>query len=478
MIHLSELRPCFYDDPIQIFMRRRLGFKETITNYISNAAIALKEFYYKNFEQGNIKHEETILPHNIETKNSFVYPLLLDHQYNVLIKADLLLQKSVIQEYFYKNIDSSGMMLVFFVSSPLSAFQKYKICATYLAVQGYNNIEKNKAILYYPSKKETEIISFSRFHDLIKPYISFVDWYNKAPTMNEDLSHEFMYPNMKYMEELSEDGLEWKTKWAYKHDEITLLPGVYPSHRKICKNMKELFESPKILDEMKIRGSKSSILKMLEMRYNNNELIWVGDKDKFWKTCLDWKRRHAYLYIDFETLDQKIYMIGIGHYDERQGFQYTCLVSKSESREDIQNLLNEFSMFLNEYPFTVDKIFYWYAETVFLKNAHGFDIGNVLEKYQWVDLCSIFRNNPVIIKDCFNYKLKNIWKWMKKYDMIDTQSPPNDCCNGGQSIEIAKQYFLTKNKEVLKVLTDYNEFDCRVMFDILFCIKQKFKFDK
>lgn len=60
---------------------------------------------------------------------------------------------------------------------------------------------------------------------------------------------------------------------------------------------------------------------------------------------------------------------------------------------------------------------------------------------------------------------------MKELEMIDTSSPPKDCCNGEQSIEIAKRYFLTKCPDILDTLKKYNEFDCRVMYDILSSIK-------
>lgn len=474
-IHFNELRPCFYDDPLQIFMRKRLGFIPTVCNYISNASKAMKEFYFKYAKELSIEEEKDFC----QEQGAYYHSKLYDDKNKVISTADFIFSKDVIQKYFNVEINPvNPLICVFFVSSPLSPYQKYKIVAVSQAIRNSVNIDSTKMVLFYPSTSKSEIVDMKSFSYLESRYKSYIEWYNNISKLPENVSvedHPYLYPNMKYMDELNDDAVKWKTDWAFQCEEITLLPGIYPSHRQICKNIKELSKDPMFfLDKMKIRGSKTSILKMVEMRYGSSSL-WIGNQDELKQECLDWKRRYSYLFIDFETIENNIYMIGIGHYNEKDGFEYKCLVSKSNSTQDIQELLTRFYVFLKEFPFSIDRIFYWYAETIFLQQAsQKYDISNLLSGYNWVDLCSIFRRNPVIIKNCFNYKLKNIWRCMKDLGMIDTPSPPKECCNGEQSIDIAKHYFLTKCPETFDILQKYNEFDCKVMYDILSYLNKRF----
>jgi hypothetical protein len=142
---------------------------------------------------------------------------------------------------------------------------------------------------------------------------------------------------------------------------------------------------------------------------------------------------------------------------------------------DIEKMLGEFVNLLEEIhcAHSIESIYFWHAEIQILKKMRdefGFDIGNILTAYEWIDLCKIFRSTPIVIRDCFNYKLKTIWKYMKQHDLIATECPPDECGNGLESVEIASKYYASHREFWKEKLIAYNGFDCRVMYDILECV--------
>ena len=91
----------------------------------------------------------------------------------------------------------------------------------------------------------------------------------------------------------------------------------------------------------------------------------------------------------------------------------------------------------------------------------------------------IFTNEPIVIKDCFNFGLKNIAKTMKKHGLINTTL--NTECNCGVSAMILAHNFYERtdktsgvtNNETMKQIIDYNKFDVEVLYDILNYLRTK-----
>lgn len=476
MILFQELIPCFHDDPVQIYMRQKLGYEANSGNATpSSASKALGLWYHIN----NFKLMENKPIHDFSTVDGIIYPIFTDPETNIIVTGDIILSKSVIKKTFNIEVSHEGTDLccVFFHSNTPTPYQQYKAMACLYALLNstfIHNIDKTRLVLYSPSKNKSEIVDVKKFLPLRKKLLEYVEWYKQVQNINHSVdTHPFLYPNMKYMEEMGDKGIEWKTKWAYKINEITLLPSIKPSHRNICNDFELIWKDPSLLDKMQLypKGINETIKPMLKLHFDSSPSdVFVGNPELFKQQCLDWHRRKCCLFIDFETIGNQIYMIGIGRYDISNGFQYECLISKSLSSIDLQELMDRFVAYLDAMILSIDKIFYWYAEITFLRNA-DLNIGDVLEKYNWVDICSIFRKTPVLVRHCFNFKLKNIWKCMKEKNLIQTEQPPDDCCNGQQSIEIAKQFYSSHSDKLLQTLKSYNQFDCQVMYDILYYFK-------
>lgn len=458
-------------------MRKKLGYPAVSDCTPSSASKALVEWYHTNHT--NILENIEARDHSLTT-NGIVYPVFIDPATQIIVTGDLILTKSLIQRKFKIAVPREGseFCCVFFHSTMATPHQEYKTMACLFALSNNSSIQKidkTRAVVYCPSKGTCKILHLHQLSVVRKKFLDYLEWYHQVEDVDHMTSkHPFLYPNMKYMEEMDDKGAEWKTKWAYEINEITLLPSVKPVHRGICDNFEMLWNDPGLLEQMQLypRGITTTITRMLALHFDSSgENVLIGDREELEKQCLEWSRCKCCLFVDFETVDNQIYMIGIGKYDSSNGFQYECLVSESLSPDHLQELMHRFEEYLGTMIMSIDKIFYWYAEVMFLKNSdYTQDLG-LLTKYEWVDVCSVFRKNPVLIRHCFNFKLKNIWKWMRASNLIQTEQPPEDCCNGQQSVEIAKRYYSSRSETLLETLISYNQFDCRVMFDILWYFK-------
>lgn len=211
----------------------------------------------------------------------------------------------------------------------------------------------------------------------------------------------------------------------------------------------------------------------------------------------NWKNNANELYVDFETLSDiftdfnslpqqpssdMIFMIGIG-WIENNIWKYKNYICTKPTYEEEYRIMDEFIQFITErnHP----KIYYWCAESCFWKKAESrqFDIadkaGNTEIKNHitnnwkindWADLCKLFQNEPIVIKDCFKFNLKSIAKAMKKHGMIYAHIE-SDCNNGMSAmINAWKSYTNSdqpENSDIMKDIAKYNEFDVRVIWEIL-----------
>ena len=192
--------------------------------------------------------------------------------------------------------------------------------------------------------------------------------------------------------------------------------------------------------------------KMIEF-YNNPSLkIYIGDK---------FQSKSQNIFIDFETLDDRIYYIGIGISSFPLHFEYKNIVSNQNTEKEQLRILFEFSNFLQNYKDY--NVYYWSAEKRFynrVKNVPKIDYSN------WIDLCETFQQLPIIVQGAYDFKLKTIAKNMKKLSMIEIELP-KDCQSGEESMVIAKEYYENYDMRHYLMLFNYNYFDTRVLYEII-----------
>ena len=137
-------------------------------------------------------------------------------------------------------------------------------------------------------------------------------------------------------------------------------------------------------------------------------------------------------------------------------------------------MLNNFYHFLNNNFNVINFIHYGNIEKrlfkLLLKKINK-DTKNF--KVNWIDLYEILKKIKFSIKNCLNYKLKNITKELFNLKFIN-YSLHSECCNGFDSI--FDTYIALKNNDMDKLndILEYNKFDVCVleeMFNFLSKLK-------
>ena len=96
-----------------------------------------------------------------------------------------------------------------------------------------------------------------------------------------------------------------------------------------------------------------------------------------------------------------------------------------------------------------------------------------------IDLLHFFRQEPIIIKDCFNFSLKTIGKNMYKHGLIN--STWSDTDNGLDAMIKFKEICLKKDKNIplkryneISEIIEYNKMDCVILKEILEYLRYKY----
>lgn len=193
-----------------------------------------------------------------------------------------------------------------------------------------------------------------------------------------------------------------------------------------------------------------------------------------------WRDTGNEIFVDFETMfdvfsneiptqghTNQIFMIGAGWVDDNNVWQYKDFTCETLGIDGERKIITDFLQFLREmnYP----KIWYWSAENSFWNQACKRHNINVKLENSY-DLAVLFQTEPIVIKNCFNYGLKNIASSMREHGMI-SEDIHSDCKNG--TMATIKAYDVYKygschNKcPIMDDIKSYNNFDCKVMWDIL-----------
>lgn len=197
------------------------------------------------------------------------------------------------------------------------------------------------------------------------------------------------------------------------------------------------------------------------------------------------------IFVDFETFSDifadltnlpeqprtdGIFMIGV-YYNGR----YKNFTVKESTDDEEYRIMDEFMKFMKDNNFPL--IWYWHAEKMIWQKAEDrqlkrFELDteqseNIINNWRlrkWADLCNIFKTEPIVIKDCLKFGLKNVAEAMRKHGMITAQLQ-SECQNGFEaSIKAWQIYQTEKNPENHPTLLDivkYNEFDVQVLDEIL-----------
>lgn len=319
-------------------------------------------------------------------------------------------------------------------------------------------------------------------------------WSLDPPTRPE------LYPNMCV------DSGEWtreKEKIAERLGEITTVWYCGIKHREeALDNGISSWRDPKCTCEnINMNGTRAPIVdKIMAINRQKVDKIWPN---RIESDMYDWKRECNEIFVDFETLSDifasfdnlpeqpctdMIFMIGVGWCDNGS-WQYINFICNNVSYDEEYRIMSEFITFIirRKYP----KLYHWVAESRFWSAAENrqFDLAlheNNIEKKdhilddwkldQWCDMCELFKNEPIVLKGCFKFGLKTIATSMRNHGMI--KSRIESTCDSGMTAMITawKCYENDSNpanSSVMKDISKYNEFDCKVLWEIISYLRKQ-----
>jgi hypothetical protein len=224
-----------------------------------------------------------------------------------------------------------------------------------------------------------------------------------------------------------------------------------------------------------VNGTRASTVdKIIEI--NRQEVDKIRPK-KVSNNLYNWKVPENEIFVDFETFTDifasfeelpaqprtdLIFMVGV--YDENG---YRNFISKENSLSGERDLLERFVQFVKEkgYP----KMWHWHADCNIWERAVKRQRAN-WKLTNWADLCQVFRSEPIVVKDCFKFGLKEISRAMKQHGLITTELTAR--CHSGidASVTAWKAYQEKCDVEKDSRIRDigiYNEFDVKVLWDML-----------
>lgn len=333
-------------------------------------------------------------------------------------------------------------------------------------------------------------------------------------------------PNMK--NSFDKNYKKIKKTIAGKNKDITMLWNCGIKQRKNAYNNGiTKYDDKKLTPEklgIKINTTKYNIVNNMLKMVNSENLIQISKNNNYndWRSSAEFE-----FFVDFETYsstydeleiiqmenenieyrhNQKIYMIGIGHFN--QEYKFKCFIINYEGINDIyKDIQNKYNCSKNDiiavsdekslittfidYLYSFKKIkepkyrflkkmrlFHWSnAEPcLFLKKLVYYDINTLENTLPWFDLMEVFKypEFPIVIKNCFSFSLKDVSKTLNTHKLIKLEW--SDLDDGLLSAFVAKDIYKNeieseKNNTNMIDIVEYNFIDCKALYLLLNLIR-------
>jgi hypothetical protein len=303
-----------------------------------------------------------------------------------------------------------------------------------------------------------------------------------------------LYPNMSNHKD--HPWHEVKVALAEKNKEVTMLWNIGTKHRDIalqnglcswdqCKT-KDLGISKKSKIEPVIASilhiNKKSKSLMLPKYMKHNVQNWKEQKDSDF--FIDFENADGSFIgstsMPFANTEKCITTIGVGRFlfDQKKIWDYVCFTTENGiTLESEYDMLHNFYSYMKKQKGKDNfRWFHWSkAEPSMWRAAmerHEKRVKRWKWSFEWVDMLDIFKKEPIVLKGCFSYKLKEIAQKMYDYGFIETiWDKANHTCTNGmdaiiQTIKASKKTDGTTQK-LWNEIKLYNEIDVKVIAEIM-----------
>ena len=176
-------------------------------------------------------------------------------------------------------------------------------------------------------------------------------------------------------------------------------------------------------------------------------------------------------FIDFETIDNDTFMIGVLKEDSNGKPDYRVFLTKSLDLDEQKRIFKEMMLYIGSDR--TKKIYHWsHAEISYIKKM-GAEMPELTLFYidnDFIDLCEIFKNG-IAIKGAFDFKLKNIVNALFKNGLINVEWSKTGPHSGLEAMVQAMKYYTEeldsdKREKMMDEIIEYNRIDCLSLYSI------------
>ena len=526
---------------LQTNLNNNYIFEKDVNNYFNKYVAKTSTDFIDNFfhnlsKKTKIYHPDLIINkyNNIDQTIDKIYnrvpliinPLLVNDKYKLIVKCDIMIKKNLFLKIFDEitnvslDIIHDNDYLIINLVPEVLTFKKgcREIRNTY-------NVFYNKCSLYAFNSALRKYINRNNFYFLFgKEYkydnktlnkknniglvifdpiyrdkiINSIKWLNKLKQNKLELypkpSCMELYPNMNNKQSLWESE---KQKLAEKIKEITLIWRIsYLDRNRLIQVGIDTWDNLYLLNnlyELKDQSTTRIIQeKIIHMNKHDNLVVEPRNITRDFKDIL--KPSKLEFILDIESV---LHLEEKGNYfnnDKQEELPNICIIGLiiinngehifkdftidnltiEDEKQNIMNWVN----FISKYDEI--KIYHWgHAEKSYLENIHKRFPDIKLPKMLLIDLLHYFRQEPIIIKNCFNFSLKTIGKNLFKHGLI--KSTWSDTDNGLDAMIKFKEICLEKDKNIplkryieVSEIIEYNKMDCVILMEILYYLRKKY----
>jgi len=278
-----------------------------------------------------------------------------------------------------------------------------------------------------------------------------------------------------------------KVRLSEKNKELTqvYMVGVKNRNLAIAAGVKRYTDTKCNSEIMGLYGPKVSPLIDNILKVNRGKRSFYPEKIINCSPSLT--QRDSEFFVDFETMNGSlfetdplnskeingiIFMIGIGKFKESWDFKSLSMETYSipEEARVVQEMIDTIPL--------RSTIYHWgHAEFTGFRSCNSRHKGRWTEWYdsiEWIDLCEVFKTEPILIKGATKFGLKEISKYMRLNGMINVNW--EDSLDGFSAMIKAIRYYKNKSQEDIenfKKIIRYNEVDCKSVQEILYYLRTK-----
>ncbi len=319
----------------------------------------------------------------------------------------------------------------------------------------------------------------------LTPYLNpSKDHKNDLKTGGYQLPRDELYPNM--CNQRDDPYKETKLKLAHNIGEITTIWMCGPRQRDLA-HAKGVFSwrDPRCTaDLLGFTGKRAQIVDQI-LKVNRQE------KHKMLPRHIQFINdpQPIDFFVDFEAVNGAIedfkefpfaqestivFMINIG-YATKKGYKCKQFTAKELSQKHEQKIFAKAINFINEkaakYHTKNPFLYHWgdYETTQWYRVTSEHVLPNL--QAIWYNLHRVFLEQPIAIKNCFDYSLKSVVPALHKHGLIDHTWETN--LTGKDSTSVALKHYKSKNSREWEEFKKYNQTDCRVLYDIITLLRSR-----